>query len=33
MPTTGENSLMPPVDPWKPAEPKLNTPPSEATSQ
>ena len=33
MPTTGLASGDPPIDPWKPASPKLNTPPSEATSQ
>ena len=33
MPTTGLLSGMPPVEPKKPASPKLKMPPSEATSQ
>ena len=33
MPTTGRLSGVPPIDPWKPASPKLKTPPSDATSQ
>src|ERR1700677_3663760 len=33
MPTTGWFSRMPPVEPWKPALPKLKMPPSEAASQ
>ena len=33
MPTTGIRSRTDPVDPWKRASPKANTPPSEATSQ
>ena len=33
MPTTGALSLRLPVEPQNPASPKLNTPPSAATSQ
>ena len=33
MPTTGWVRASPPIDPKKPASPKANTPPSEATSQ
>src|SRR5579884_1602607 len=33
MVTTGELSFMAPVEPWKAAAPKLNTPPSAAPSQ
>ena len=33
MPTMGLFSAMPPMDPKKPASPKLKIPPSEATSQ
>jgi hypothetical protein len=33
MPTTGRLSVMPPVEPWKPASPKQKTPPSEPTNQ
>src|ERR1700722_5874251 len=33
MPTMGLLSLTPPIDPWNPALPKVNTPPSEATVQ
>ena len=31
--TTGAFSAVPPIDPWKRASPKLNTPPSSANSQ
>ena len=33
MPTIGLFSGMAPVEPWKPASPKLKIPPSDATSQ
>ena len=33
MPTIGAFSALPPIEPWKCASPKVNTPPSEATSQ
>ena len=33
MPTTGRLSGWPPIEPWKAALPKANSPPSEATFQ
>src|SRR5487761_2123919 len=33
MPTTGLFSGVEPIDPWKPASPKANTPPSEEASR
>ena len=33
MAVTGAFSILPPIEPWKVAEPKANTPPSLATSQ